>query len=370
MLKSSSKMQLLSSFLIATLFISCADPEESQSMQDTAPCISESMAEMISIDEVLQQQSKKTIVLPGQVTVNQDRVYRVYPAAGGIISDVHVRLGDQVIKGQILATVQSPDIAEFRRDKRSALAEKSITERNLRLAESLFESGVYSERDLLEARSSFERAESEVERLREQQMVLGIDDDQTTYTIRAPEAGFVVERNINPGLSLRAGDDHVFEISDLTDVWVVANVSESDISYVSINSEVTITTVAYPEHNFTGEIVRLSSALDPNRRTMEAIIELPNPDFMLKPGMFATINVTVEKEDTGLSIDNQSLIFDNNKYYVVVYRDPCDMAIRPVSISSQSGDRVFVESGVEEGESVVSNRQILIYNELTINGNR
>lgn len=351
------------------LMFACSAPEEAQNENAPAPCISETMAERISVDEVKHQETHRSLVLPGQVVVNQDRVYRVYPAAGGIISDVNVRLGDRVRKGQTLATVQSPDIAEFQRDKRSALAEKSVAERNLSLVKSLYESGVNSERDLLAARNTLERAESELERLREVKRTLGINGNQATYIIRAPEDGFVVERNINPGMRLRAGDDHVFEISDLTDVWVAANVSENDIRNVRTNSEATIRLVAYPDQQFTGEIVRLSSALDPNRRTLEAIIELPNPDFLLKPGLFATVDVKVPVEDSNPTISKQSLIFDNNEHFVVVYRDPCDVEIRPVRISSRSGDRVFVESGVREGEYVATNNHILIYNELTVNGN-
>ncbi|MCH8496108.1 MAG: efflux RND transporter periplasmic adaptor subunit, partial [Balneolales bacterium] len=134
--------------------------------------------------------------------------------------------------------------------------------------------------------------------------------------------------------------------------------------------EVSISMVAYPDHNFTGEIVRLSSALDPNRRTLEAIIELPNPDYLLKPGMFATVDVKVPVQDPNPAIHKQSLIFDNNNHYVVVYRDPCDVEVRQVLISSRSGDNVFIESGVREGEQVATNNHLLIFNELTLNGTR
>ena len=362
-----SDKSLITAVLLSVILTGCSSADEPQSMGDNSPCISDSMIEMMSIEEVMEQPVYNHLLLPGQITVNRDRVYRLYPTAGGIISDVNVRVGDRVEKGQVLATVQSPDIAEFTRDKRSAEAEKSIAERNLRLAESLFESGVYSERDLLEAQSSFERAEAEVERIREQQLVLGIEDGESVYTIRAPESGFVVERNINPGLSLRSDDGHVFEISDLRDVWVVANVSESDIRKVQNDTDATIKTLAYPDQSFTGEIVRLSSTIDPDRRTMEAIIELPNPNFLLKPGMFANIEINAEVADSNPAIDSNALIFDNNEYFVVVFSDPCNMEVRPVTISSRTQNKAFIEAGIEAGESVVSNRQLLIYNKLTAN---
>lgn len=360
-----SKKSALAAVIFSILITGCTTTEDPQSNEDISPCISKSMSEMISIVEVTEQPVYSNLLLPGQITVNSDRVYRLYPAASGMISDVRVRLGDRVQKGQVLATVQSPDIAEFNRDKRSAIAEKQLSERNLSLAQSLFDSGVYSERDLIEARSTFERAEAEVERIREQQKVLGLSDGESVYTIKAPESGFIVQRNINPGLSLRADDDHMFEIADLRDVWVVAHVSESDIRKVQSQNEAIITTLAYPDQSFTGEIVRTSSTIDPDRRTMEAIIELPNPEFLLKPGMFANIEINAERAESKPVIDNNALIFDNNEYFVVVYEDSCNMEVRQVRISTRNQSKVFIESGIEAGESVVTNRQLLIYNKLT-----
>jgi membrane fusion protein, heavy metal efflux system len=351
--------------LFSLLITGCTAPEDPQNSEDPSPCLSDAMSEMISIVEVTEMPVYSNILLPGQITVNSDRVYRLYPAASGMISDVRVRLGDRVQKGQVLATVQSPDVAEFNRDLRSAIAKKQLSERNLSLAQSLFDSGVYSERDLIEARSTFERAEAEVDRMREQQKVLGLSDGESVYTIRAPESGFIVQRNINPGLSLRADDDHMFEIADLRDVWVVAHVSESDIRKVQQHNKAIVTTLAYPDKQFTGEIVRTSSTIDPDRRTMEAIIELPNPDFMLKPGMFANIQITAERAHSRPVLDSDALIFDNNEYFVVVYEDDCNMEVRQVYISTRNQSKVFIESGIEAGESVVTNRQLLIYNKLT-----
>jgi len=360
----SKKLTFTAIFLSLTI-MGCSAAEELQVIEDQNTCLSDSMAESTSISVVTEQPVYSNLLLPGQITVNSDRVFRLYPAASGIISDVKVRIGDRVRKGQVLATVQSPDIAEFNRDKRSAIAEKSLAERSMMLAKSLFESGVYSERDFLEARSTYERADAEVERMREQQKVLGLDDGESIYTIRAPEAGFVVQRNINPGLSLRTDDGHMFEIADLSDVWVVAHISESDIRKIRNHNEAIITTLAYPNQSFTGEIVRLSNTIDPDRRTMEAIIVLPNPNYLLKPGMFSTIEINAERAESKPVIDNNALIFDNNEYFVVVYNDTCDMEVRHVQINSRNQNKVFIDAGIEAGESIVSNRQLLIYNRLT-----
>lgn len=350
--------------LLSVLIIGCTSKPETE-IESSQLCLDEAVLETISTEKVINEPSYRNLKLPGQITVNKDRVYKVFPAASGVITDVYVRLGDRVKKGQVLATVQSPDIAEFNRDKRSALAEKSIAERNLKLAESLHESGVYSMRDLLEAQKTLENIEAEISHLNKRQAVLGIANGDSEYTIKAPESGFVVERNINPGLNLRNDDGHVFEISDLGKVWVVANISESDIRNIKLNADAKITTLAYPDKEIAGKIVRLSNTIDPQKRTMEAIIELPNPDYLLKPGMFANIEVRVENEALELSIHSNSLLFDNNKHYAVVLKSPCNIEARAVSISSRNADRVFIQAGVEEGEIIISDRQVLIYNQLT-----
>jgi membrane fusion protein, heavy metal efflux system len=348
------------------LWAGCGELLETDVAEDpiSDPCLSSSMVQKITTEEVGEEPVSRSLLLSGEIAVNNDRVFRVHPTASGIVTNVNVRLGDRVSKGQILATVQSPDIAEFKRDKQSALAEKALAKRNLSLAESLLESGVYSRRDLLEAQSTLDRAESEVKRMREMQKVLGIEGDQDSYALRAPESGFVVERNINPGISMRSDDPHAFKISDLRDVWVVANVSESDIRNVRIGDTVTIRTLAFPDLRLEGEIVRLSSAIDPGRRTMEAIIEMPNPDFQLKPGMFASIDLKVREAEALPSISSSSLIFDNNEYFAVVFNDPCSVEIRKLNIHSRTGQRTYLNSGLQPGESVVSSRHILVYNKL------
>ncbi len=361
------KLFIISVLLMASvLFFSCSGEELETENKKTSYCLPESMAEKIEIEVAHNAEAYRILNLPGQITVNKDKVYRLYPAAGGVISEVHVRMGDEVKKGQALATIQSPDIAAFKRDKLSAESYKSISKRNLEMAESLHDVGVYSQRDLKKAKSTFEGAVSELNRLRELQKVLGLIDNQTNYTIRAPEAGIVVERNINPGMTLRSDDEHVFTISDLRDVWVIANVAESDISNVNEKDTVTISTMAYPNKKISGEIVRLSNAVNPESRTMEAIVELMNTDYLLKPGMFANVFMKVNTSGIYPAINSNALIFDNNRYYVVVYSSNCDLEVREVEVSSQNGEKAFIRSGIEAGEKIVYNQHLLIYNELNM----
>lgn len=217
----------------------------------------------------------------------------------------------------------------------------------------------------LESQSELERINSEIARLKEEQMVPGIENGQTFSTIRAQKSGFIIERGINPGNTLRQNDSYVFKISDLQDLWGIANVSESDIGNIHPGDSVSITTLAFPDRIFTGDIVRLSSTIDPARKKMKAIIELPDPGFMLKPGLFANIELNTSEDETYIHIPSRALIFDENEYYVVIVNARCDVEVKPVSIKRINNDRVYLESVLNEGDRVVFSRHILVYNQFT-----
>ena len=139
------------------------------------------------------------------------------------------------------------------------------------------------------------------------------------YQIKAPVSGYVVQKSINPQMQISQNDSPVFTISGLTNVWVIANVYENDISKIHQGMPVRITTLAYPDKEFLGKIAKVYNMLDEDNKTMQVRITLPNRQHLLKPGMMA--NVYVECNNSGKSmpcIDQHGLIFDNGKNYVLV----------------------------------------------------
>lgn len=350
------------------LISSCTEEPAEVAAPSSPECLLPEAAESISTTAVKAEKPFRVFTFPGQISVNRDEAVRVYPAAGGVINRVHVRTGDFVEKGQVLAEVQSPNIAEFYKERRSARTEESIAKRNLELAEAMHESGIYSAQELMQARKALDEAEAEIKRLENVQAVYGISDEageEAVYRIKAPRSGFIIERNINQGAILSEEEGQIFEISDLNSVWVTADISESGIKYIRRGTAVSISTLAYPDLELKGEIIRLSQFVNPQNRTIEAIVELPNPEFLLKPGMYATIKAKIVEDIPELSVPGNSVIFDNNKYYSVVYKDECRIEIRDVLVSGFSGEQAFIRSGIQEGEQVVTDRQLLLYNTIT-----
>ena len=157
----------------------------------------------------------------------------------------------------------------------------------------------------------------------------------------------------------------LFTISDLKDVWVMANIFESDISKVRKNYDVEVTTLSYPNKILKGKVDKLYDVLDDMTKVMKARIRLDNYDYMLKPGMFANLTIHFREELEKPVISSKAVIFDNSKNYVVVYKGICDLEVREITIYKTLDDTTFLESGLKTGEKVIVNNNLLIYDQLS-----
>ena len=156
----------------------------------------------------------------------------------------------------------------------------------------------------------------------------------------------------------------LFTISDLKNVWVMANVYESNISNVKMGDSVNITTLSYPGKIFRGRIDKVMNVLDPSNKVMKLRIVLANPGYLLKPEMFASVVVNTTENKNMVSIRSRALIFDHSQYYVLVYKSPSDISIRPVQVQNTVGDRTYITEGLTEGERLIGTEALLIYQEL------
>ena len=185
------------------------------------------------------------------------------------------------------------------------------------------------------------------------------------YLLKAPIGGFVVDRQANNNMMIRSDNSTaLFIISDLKNVWVMANVYESNISLVKRGDSVNITTLSYPGKIFRGKIDKIMNVLDPANKVMKFRIILANPDYLLKPEMFASVIVNTTENKNMMSIPSKALIFDHSQYYVLVYKSPSDISIRPVQVLNTVGDKSFISGGLAEGERLIGTEALLIYQEL------
>lgn len=123
--------------------------------------------------------------------------------------------------------------------------------------------------------------------------------------------------------------------------------------------------LAYPDRTFEGKIDRIFSVLDPETQTMKIRIKLPNTDYALKPEMNATLSITYDEgNEKMIGIPSAAVIFEKNKHFTMVFHDKYNIETRPIDVFKESGDITYIKSGLQEGEKVVTQNQLFIYDAL------
>src|SRR5476651_2152266 len=332
------------------LFGACTEKKPEATVSKEV-CVSDTLAKMITIDTAKTTTMKDELSLSGEVSSDDNNVVKVFPFSSGQVTDVKVSLGDKVTKGQTLAIMRSADVAGNYTDLSSTQSDVAVSKRQLEQAEYLYKNAV--------------AANSKVK------SALAINGGGNTSAngmliIKAPQSGYVVEKNITSGSFIRQDNNgSMFTISNMKDVWIWANVFESDISKVKVGYTANVTTIAYPGRVFTGKVNEVSSVLDPDNKVMKIKIALPNPDMLLKPQMFTNVVITNNENQQSVSVPAKAIVFDSSKNYVVVYNDKCDLKVRQVSIIKTVDDVTYIASGLKPGERVISKNQLLLYDEIT-----
>jgi cobalt-zinc-cadmium efflux system membrane fusion protein len=320
--------------------------------------------------EVIIEQIVTQIEATGQVTINEDRSVRVGSLFTGRILEVLVRVGDPVRKGQSLAKMHTHEVHEAKAEYAKAWAElkqrkkqveysKSLLDR----AERLYQMKALSLNELEKARVEFNdasqevaRAEAELERAIGHREHLGLPDNpeyDQPVMIRAPAPGIVIRREITPGASVNPGDN-LFFISDLSSVWVVAQVQENNLASLKNGAPVRIKVAAYPHETFTGRIARIGEILNPETRTVEVRCVVDNRFGKLKPEMFATISLAIGEKHNALMVNQTALHEMDGQTVVFVAQGNNSFEKRTIKTGRRQGDLVEVIEGLSRGEKVVT----------------
>jgi cobalt-zinc-cadmium efflux system membrane fusion protein len=321
----------------------------------------DSLARTLKYDTVRTSRLISTVTLSGKVDFNEDKVARIYPMVSGTTQGINVMLGDAVSAGQVLGVIKSSEMAGYSNDLVNAKSNLSVAKKNSDATKDMAQSGLASQKDLLAAQAAYEQAQSELNRVQE---VLKINGGGANgdYVMRSPVNGFVVEKFATDNMAIRADNStNLFTIADLKTVWVIANVYESNISLIHPNDEVDITTLSYPDKVFKGKVDKIMNVLDPVNKVMKVRIVLPNPDYLLKPEMFANVTITNKESSDALSVPSAAIIFDHSQNYVLVYHSNSDIRITSVKVITATGNISYITGDVKDGDTVIESQAILIY---------
>jgi cobalt-zinc-cadmium efflux system membrane fusion protein len=345
------------------IFTGCSNKKIKEN-DDPRFVISDSLLKTIRIDTVTKCPLISTITLTGKVSYNEEKVARIFPLVTGVVSDVKVQLGDYVKKGQALGAIRSVEMAGYANDYITAKTNLVTAKKNLDAMQDMYAGGLITERDLVNAKVAFEQAQAQVTKATNVLQING-GNTHSEFIIRAPVNGFIVEKQITNNMSIRSDNaNSLFTISDLKNVWVWANVYESNINKVQLNNNVQVTTLSYPGRVYQGKIDKIVNVLDPVNKVMKVRVVLPNPGFMLKPEMFTSVLVTNKEHNNSLCIPSSSLIFDHSQHFILLYKSKSDVRIVPVEVLSQYGNSAFITGSVQEGDKIIGSNTVLIYQSL------
>jgi len=323
----------------------------------------------------------------GKVGFNEDRLTPVFTPYAGRVLGLLANKGASVSKGQPLVVLESPELVAAQNDLASARSDLAKAKIGLNAAQTvadrarrLHEQEAIATKDLQQAEADLARAQDEYRRaqvtlaaVENRLLLFGKDPKEIAglgarvdrqVVIRAPIAGTIVDRKIGPGQYIKPdAPDPLFLISDLTTLWILADVFESDVAMIHLRAPVEVSVPAYPNRVFPAHISFISPTVDPATRTVRVRCLVQNPEGLLKPDMFATIKIHAAAQQTVPVIPSSAVVTEGDSSLVFVEEGHGRFRRRKIQVGQELGGSVALATGLSVGERVAM-RGGLLMNEL------
>jgi cobalt-zinc-cadmium efflux system membrane fusion protein len=347
------RISIIGFFAMSLLTYSCNKKAKTEAKAEVF-CMNETLWKVTYLDTAHLSPMVSQIKLSGKVSFDENKLVKVYPFASGIVNEVKVERGDFVQKGQVLAIIRSSEIVDFENDLSAAIANLSSAKKTKETNEDMYQGGLLSQRELIQSENDYKIAQSEYERAKEVLEIYGSTNVKFLYTVKSPITGFVIERNISQNTQFRDdSDDDLFTIADIQQVWVMADVYETDVDKVKLGYSADVKLVAYPGKVFTGKVDKIFHVMDADSKVQHVRIVINNSDFLLRPEMQASIIIKHPDLKKEITVTDDAVIFDKSKYYVLMYNGNCAVSIREVEILDFIDSKVYIKSGLLDGDIIL-----------------
>ncbi len=354
--------KIFSFYTIIALLAGCKEKNETPVAQQF--CLDKELKSKISIEEVKAEPVATGVHLMGSVEANADKQVTYSSLTNGVVNNVFFSLGDKVQRGQVLAEVKSVELNSLQSESGSIVQQIKIAERKLESLKDLHADGMSSARELQEAQGELDILKSEQRKTSANMSLYNASASKGVFQLKAPSSGVITAKHIAPGTQLNSESESLFTVSNLDEVWVMANIYTSNIAEIKEGMPVDITTLSYPGKIFRGKVSVLSQVMDNDSKVLQARIVMPNKDLLLKPGMM--VDITALKNETTMQVclPEAALVFDNNEYYVLVYKEDCSIEVRKVNAGNRNNSKIYITEGVAPGEKIITRNHLLIYQAL------
>lgn len=340
----------------------------------------------VSVEEVKQREFRAENITEGKIAIDEDRSTPVFSPYAGRVTKLLAKPGDTVKRGQPMLVVETTDAVQGLNDFMSAIAVVNKARSQLKLAETVEKrnTDLYAGRatplkdlqqaqaDLLAAQNDMRSAETALDAARNRLKLLGRSDEQISAfqetgkinsetSLVAPLDGTVVQRKVGPGQYITSSaPDPVFVLGDLSTVWLIAYVRETDALKVEQGQDLNFTVLGYPERVFKAKIAYVAASLDPATHRLMVRASVDNADGALKPEMFANVTIFTSTDKRGVAAPREALIYNGSLISLWVVHPDKSIEKRQVKTGDISGGFIQVLEGLSPGERVITRGTLFI----------
>ena len=344
----------------------------------------------LTIEPIQEINFRSELLTDGKIAIDETRSTPVFSPYSGRVTRIAAEAGDTVQAGQLLLALEATDMVQAQNDFIAAIAGLETARSQLHLAQivekrqhDLYEGKAVplkdwqqAQADLVTAQDNMRTAEIALEAVRNRLRILHKTEDEIAAfertgkinpdtPIYAPIGGTVVQRKVGPGQYITSGasdptGDPVFVIGDLSTVWLVANVRESDVLKIRPGQPVQFRVLASSQHVFTGKLNYVAAAMDANTRRLLVRATIENPEKLLKPEMFARVTIFIGEEKTSPAVPREAIVYEGNVARVWVASEDKALELRRVELGLTNGNLVQVVKGLAAGEKVVTKGTLFI----------
>lgn len=312
------------------------------------------------------------VQLIGELFFNEEKTARVSSRLAGKVVKIIADYGAEVKKGDALAVIDSVELGQAQNAFLQAAASYRVAQKAYERARLLWQEKAISQAEFQERQAKFELAASERDYAENRLHLLGLTDAdigrmlrggqkrqgpsfhagvESTFALRSPISGQVVDRKVTPGLVIKP-DEELFTVSDPATLWCYVQIPEKDLPLVKTGAPVIIRISSLPQAEFTGAIDYIAAMVEKATRMTRARVRVDNPKDQLKAGMFATIRVTSGSR-TALNVPETAVVTSGGEQHVFVEKEPGLYLKRTIKPGLKTDGRVEVLEGLKEGERVV-----------------
>jgi len=299
-----------------------------------------------------------TVVLPGIIQADSNRTVNILPPMTGHLVSLNVTIGDEVKKGQVLAVIKSPGLAQAFADESKALSILKQSKEALNRARRVNHAGANAIKDIEQAQSNYAQALAEEKRARATLKSLG-NNGSSLLRIQAPISGMVTAVNYGKGSFINDPTASILTLTNIKTVWLTISVPEHLIADVAANQKVQVFLEAYPNQVWQGKISFVSNVLDPATRANATSISFDNPDGKLQPNMFAKVSVEIPQKEQ-IIVPLSAILMNNDTTSVYVETAPWTFVSRAVELGTEDENQVRILSGLKAGDRIVVSGGIFI----------